>query len=410
VAHFNHKLRGAESDEDEKFVAEVAAEYGIPFHRGEKRVAEAPGNLEEAARRARQNFFEQLIQDGAGNRIATGHTLDDQAETVLFRMLRGAGPAGMAGILPVTPQGLIRPLLGVTRAEVEQHLHSRGIGWREDSSNRDLRFARNRIRHGLLPELAREWNPRIAQVLARAAEVAWAEEIWWATEVRRLAEELLLEVEGGVEAEAAKIASLPKALARRLIRHIAASGACGAGLDFEHVERVLELTAEERGEGEVDLPGLRVLRSFAWVRFETAPGRSRLGTEESRLCSVPGRHRWGNGYVCLEVAGTDQRRGDCVSLKLRSISELSPSELAPLELRSWRAGDRYRPARGSREYTIQELFQRARVPSWRRHVWPVICMGPKILWVRQFGAAAEFAAPDEGAALRIWEETECPVR
>ena len=406
VAHFNHKLRGAESDEDERFVARTAADCGIPFYCAEARVSEVPGNLEQAARRARQGFFKKLICDGCANRVATGHTLDDQAETVLFRIFRGAGPAGLAGILPVTRQGLIRPLLDVSRAEVEQHLRSRAIEWREDTSNRDPRFARNRIRHGLLPQLAREWNPRISQVLAHGADVAAEEEIWWEAEIGRIADEILLEVEGGVEAQAAKIAALPKALGRRLVRRIS------PGLAFEHVERVLEMAAQPGGEGGVDLPGQRVLRSFEWLRFETAPWRSRTAKEESRLrgeeskrCSVPGRYQWGNRYICLEVAEGNQDGTACASLKLRGISEPSTSELTPLELRRWRAGDRYRPARGSREYTIQELFQRARIPSWRRDVWPVISMGPKILWVRQFGAAAEFTAQnDSGPVLRIWEE------
>jgi tRNA(Ile)-lysidine synthase len=406
VAHVNHKLRGIESDNDERFVANVATGYGIPFHRSEACVSEELGNLEEAARRARQKFFERLMQDGAGNRVATGHTLHDQAETVLFRILRGAGPSGIAGILPVTPQGLIRPLLDVTRTEVEQYLRSRDIAWRHDASNRDLRFARNRIRHSLLPQLAREWNPRIWQVLARTAHVASEEEIWWESEIRRIAGEVLFEVEGGIEAQAAKMASLPKALARRLIRRFF------AGLDFDHVERILELAAGTHGEGSLDLPGLTVMRSLDWLRFEaTAPLRLRLSQAEatpsgsrffgSIALEIPGRYRWGNGYICVAFAEPKQCQGNCASLKIQGLSELSS-----LELRRWRAGDRYRPALGSREYTIQELFQRARVPSWRRDAWPIISMGPKILWVRQFGAAADFVAGNEaGAALRIWEES-----
>jgi len=407
VAHLNHKFRGAESDEDERFVARVAADYEIPFYRAEARVAGQKGNLEQAARRARRDFFERLILDGCANRVATGHTLDDQGETVLFRILRGAGPAGLAGILPATPQGLIRPLLAVTRSEVEQYLRSQGIEWREDSSNRDPRFARNRIRHNLLPRLRREWNPHISQALAHAADVAAEEEIWWQAEIGRIAEKALLQDAGGVEVQAAQIAALPKALGRRLIRHIT------PGLGFDHVERVLELAERPEGNGRVDLPGLRVLRSFGWLRFEaTAPWRLAKETppilrEESLLCSVPGRHRWGKAYICLELAEGSRLGADCASLKLRGISWPSTLKRAPLELRRWKAGDRYRPARGSREYTIQELFQRARIPSWRRDGWPIIAMGPEILWVRQFGAAAEFVARNEsGPVLRIWEEYE----
>ena len=124
IAHLNHKLRGAESDEDERFVAAMAREAGLRFH-STVAVCSA-GNLEQTARRARREFFHGLIRRGLADRIALGHTRDDQAETVLFRMLRGSGLAGLAGILPVTGEGLIRPLFGVTRGEVETFLRERG--------------------------------------------------------------------------------------------------------------------------------------------------------------------------------------------------------------------------------------------------------------------------------------------
>ena len=146
------------------------------------------GNLEQTARRARREFFHDLIRRGLADRIALGHTRDDQAETVLFRMLRGSGLAGLAGILPVTAEGLIRPLLGVTRGEVETFLRERGIPWREDASNREPRFARNRIRHELLPQLKQDWNPRLTESLAHLADLAYEEERWWAAEIARLAQ------------------------------------------------------------------------------------------------------------------------------------------------------------------------------------------------------------------------------
>jgi tRNA(Ile)-lysidine synthetase-like protein len=150
----------------------------------------------------------------------------------------------------------------------------------------------------------------------------------------------------------------------------------------------------------VDLPGIIVLRSFDWLRF-FEPATLSEPTPPAIQIGIPGKYSWGGGYVCLEFAERAQSEANCASLKTQGLSELSP-----LELRSWRAGDRYRPALGSREYTIQELFQRARVPSWRRHTWPIISMGPKILWVRQFGAAAEFMAQNEaGSVLQIWEES-----
>src|SRR5215472_13932624 len=160
VAHFNHKIRGAEADADEQFVSTLAQEFDVQLHSGS---ADAPAyarehkmSLETAARELRHRWFAQLIREGKADKIATAHTQDDQAETVLMRILRGTGTRGLAGISPWQKQrALIRPLLHVTRLEIEEHLKALGQAWREDSSNRDLRHARNRIRHELLPLLQR---------------------------------------------------------------------------------------------------------------------------------------------------------------------------------------------------------------------------------------------------------------
>lgn len=404
IAHVNHKWRGEASDEDERFVARIAGRYGVPFYRHEAQPAAQRGNLEDAARQMRRRFFAGLIEEGVADRVATGHTLDDQAETVLFRLLRGAGIAGLAGILPMTREGLIRPLLEVSRAEVEQYLRSRGIEWREDATNRDLGLARNRIRHTLLPQLAREWNPHIREVLAHTADIAQEEESWREADIDRLAAAILLETSGRWEARAPAIASLPKAAARRLMRRLA------PGLDFEHVERILDLAAKQGGEGRLELPGIVVERSFDWIRF-TAPWQSRLGSERPRPESYPidlagpgrlaspGSFAWPGGFVYLDVSPPIPPPAGCVSLKLRGPT------VPALQLRPWRAGDRYRPTGSNREYTLRELFQKTRVPSWRRRCWPIISMGPEILWARQFGVACGFSAQgSDRNLLWIWEE------
>src|SRR5579864_954304 len=187
VLHLNHQLRGEESREDARFVAELAARLGLPFYLGEAdvgRIARKSGdNLEQAARNERSRFFLDYLRSGAADRIALGHTRSDQAETVLFRFLRGSGSAGLAGIRPVTTDGFVRPLLNVDRANIEQYLRERNITWREDSTNLSLDFARNRIRRELLPMLEREWNPAIAETLAHTAEWAREEEAYWEAEI-----------------------------------------------------------------------------------------------------------------------------------------------------------------------------------------------------------------------------------
>ena len=202
AAHLHHGLRGEEADADLAFARALAGELGLPFHearvdterrRRQTRPARAE-TIEEAARRLRYGWFRQLMASGEVDAVATAHTLDDQAETVLAKFLRGAWTEGLSGIHPVIefPEGrILRPLLGTTRAEVEAYLRALGQGWREDSSNRHLSFTRNRIRHELLP-LLEGWNPRLREHLAQMAELARDEEAWWQGEMARLAPQMLL--------------------------------------------------------------------------------------------------------------------------------------------------------------------------------------------------------------------------
>ena len=394
VVHLNHQLRGEASEEDERFVAEMASRVGVPFLCERVELNQKSGNLEQAARRARLVFFSRVIKDGVANRVATGHTTDDQAETLLFRLLRGSGLAGLSGILPATREGIVRPLLDVTRANVADFLRERGLSWREDATNQDARFARNRIRHSLIPQLAREWNPHVSESFANLADLAREEEQWWQQEISRLAGDFLTPVQGGIEIHANRLAALPKAVARRLVRR-----ACPVSPGFSAVERILDLAAQPEGKGKLELAGLVVIRSFDWLRI-TPPGRASL--PEPIIPKVPGRYPWAGGaeQVCFEIAEGNCAKTGCASLKL------SEGRLpAPMELRSWSAGDHYRPAGHSRDQKIKELFQAARIPSWRRPFWPIVASGSKILWARGFGAAAECAAGNQpGSVLRIWEE------
>ena len=397
VAHLNHQLRGIESDEDERFVAELAAGFGLPFCRAGVDIATAKDNLEQAGRRARRVFFAGLDAD----RVALGHTRDDQAETVLFRLLRGSGLRGLAGIYPVTDGGYIRPLIDVTRAEVIEFLRKRGIPWREDSSNVDSRFARNRIRLSLLPQLAREWNPRIAESLAQLASLAHDEERWWRSTIDDLSAGILLARAGGIEVRTSVLAALPTAVSRRLVRRaIAQVKGDLRRLEFAHVEGVLELAAQAEGDGRLRLPGLDVRRSFDWIRIAAAAPRLDL---PSTPLAVPGIYAVpGGACLHLEVAPQSSPSKKGATLKA---AELSLRRLPQvLELRGWKPGDHYRPQGQDRDQKIKEMFQLERVPSWLRASWPIVSSGDTILWARTFGAAAEFAANREsGPVLRVWE-------
>jgi tRNA(Ile)-lysidine synthase len=402
VAHLNHRLRGAESDQDEEFVAGLAACLGLPFHRASADVAAAKDNLEQAGRRARRAFFADLNAD----RVALGHTRDDQAETVLFRVLRGSGLRGLVGIYPVTDgdsgrPSYVRPLIDVTRGEVVEFLRGRGIEFREDSSNLDSRFARNRIRHSLLPQLARDWNPRIGDSLAQLATLAHDEERWWRSYVDDLSVDILVARAGGIELRASALAALPPAVGRRLIRRaitlVKGDLRC---LEFAHVERVLELASQAEGDGRLRLPDLDVRRSFDWIRVAGAAQRVDFSPV---WLAIPGTYAM-SPETCLhlEIAPQSSPSKKGATLKAAELSLRRLPEV--LELRGWKPGDHYRPQGQDRDQKIKEMFQVERVPSWLRESWPIVSSGDTILWARTFGAAAEFAADREpGPVLRVWE-------
>jgi tRNA(Ile)-lysidine synthase len=412
VLHLDHKLRGEESHRDAAFVRDLAATLDLPFELLESDVAalcrETSGNLEETARAARLEFFKRLKQAGTVDRIATGHTRSDQAETVLFRFLRGSGTAGLAGIRPVTDEGLVRPLIERDRPEIEQFLRERGIAWRNDSTNASTAFARNRIRHELLPQLTRDWNPAIAETLAHTADWAQAEETYWESELARLAPSHLVFDPPVMLLRVGPLATFPLAVARRFIRR-AVELAKGdlRGVGFEHLAGVLDLAALAEGHGRLQIPGLDIFRSFDWLRI-APPGVDNLDNRNYRLA--------------LPVPGTVQLPGQKAVVHAELFENTNVTETTKdvynggvgcldwnrlsgsLEVRNWRPGDQYQPVGHTGTEKIKILFQQARVPLWERRHWPVVTMGDAILWARRFGPAAGFVAyPGASPVLGIRE-------
>jgi tRNA(Ile)-lysidine synthase len=400
VLHLDHQLRGEESDRDAAFVRSLAAALDLPFafqQAGVAAICRGTGeNIEQAARTARLEFFRQAIRAGTVGRVATGHTRSDQAETVLFRFLRGSGTAGLAGIRPVTGDGIVRPLIEIDRPEVERYLRARGIAWRTDSSNASLAFARNRIRHELLPQLTRDWNPAMAETLAHTAAWALAEESYWESELARLAPAHLTSAPPAVIVDLNPLVNLPLAVARRLIRR-AVELAKGdlRGVAFEHLAAILELAASAEGHGRLQIPGLDIFRSFHWLRI-APPALDNLDNRNYRLpLPVPGAVQLPGQKVVVHTELFENTNVTETSLGVYNgcVGCLDWTRLSgPLEVRNWRPGDQYQPVGHSGVEKIKVLFHQARVPLWERRHWPVVALGDLILWARRFGPAAGFAA------------------
>jgi tRNA(Ile)-lysidine synthase len=270
AVHVHHGLRGEEADEDLEFVQALCLRLEVPLHVhhasvpdrvAASRAAGRPETVEEAARGLRYEVFQSLIAQGHADSILTGHTLDDQSETVLMKLLRGAWTEGLSGIHPVVlvskgprPGKILRPLLSARRADLEDFVRAHAQPWRTDSSNFDEAFTRNRLRHHLLPIL-REYNPSLDQTLANLAELAREDEARWQAELERILPQVLLPgkpVRGGgravstapgesasVALEIERLRGFDPALRRRVVR--AAARQLGARLSFDDTARLLAL-------------------------------------------------------------------------------------------------------------------------------------------------------------------------
>lgn len=426
VVHFNHGLRGADSDEDERFVEKLAEQLGLPFISGRDDVAAVSRaerwNLEDAARRLRYGFFASLVREGRIDLVAVAHTADDQAETVLARLARGTGPAGLSAIYPVRGH-VVRPVIEVRRAELQAFLRSLGQLWREDATNYDPARLRSRLRQRVLPMLEDDIQPAIVRNLGRLAELAREDEAFW----KALTAGIL---GGSVRREGGRICidcsdllgqtSLPDAhfsgearlaIARRLVRGIVEEvrGNCRQWTT-DHVERVIRLAGEGRSGSQLELPGVIAERSFGCVWFSPAKdgpttdsdvsseelpalGFSRvveIGNSGETLIAVPEIGR----RFHLKVVDWHVWRRDTDSDNCALDRDLLSS---PLVLRNWRPGDLFRPKGRRSARKLKHFLRIERVRASAREGWPVLTSADSLAWARGLPAAAEFAA---GATTR----------
>jgi tRNA(Ile)-lysidine synthase len=387
AAHLHHGLRGEEADGDLDFARALAAELGIPFHEARVDVGatakENAETIEEAARSLRYGWFRQLMASGEVEAVATAHTRDDQAETVLAKFLRGAWTEGLSGIHPVIeyPEGrILRPLLGATRAEVEAYLNALGQSWREDSSNRHLTFTRNRIRHELLP-LLEGWNPQLREHLAQMATLARDEEAWWTAELARLGPQIFmrgLPVRGGgrrasgdgLAIEVSRLASLPTALQRRLLR--SAADQLGTAIDFPSTEALRNLALTGRAGQKLQLAqGLRAERTARELRLAILPAAP---TGEGAAEVVP--------EYTVAIPGEVTAPAFGLRLQIELTKSERPTKVQLATLRNWRRGDRVRLRYSSAPRKVKEVLERLKVTGSSRALWPVLELDGRIVWMQ----------------------------
>jgi tRNA(Ile)-lysidine synthase len=410
IAHLNHRIRGLEGDADEDFVRRLSADLKLPFFSEiievKQKAAAAKENLEGLARQTRYDFLRRTAQRIGAQKIAVGHTLNDQAETILFRFMRGSGIEGLSAIHPVVEGLVIRPLLECSRHFILEYLKQKGASYREDSTNKDLQHSRNRIRRELLPYLEEHFNPQLIPTLAREASLA--REAWAFIESAanqafenlhcRSSEGILINPKGLLELHPA----LQKQVLRRALRESLGSL---RGVTFRHIESILSLCGNDCSGDQIRLPhGRTTLRQFDTLLLMThqpqqmpsfiyrldLPGECRVAEAgvvfRSTVCSVPDPKTMKNN---------------------RSRQAFLDSSALPrfLTIRSREPGDRYG---GPGHRKVKKLLIDGKIPSLQRFGLPMVVAGNDVIWIPGFRPARAYEAPPGSPGGILLEVTPDP--
>lgn len=386
VAHFNHGLRGAAAAADAEFVAGLAASYKLPFHLGRGDVAAAARktktSIQAAARRLRLEFFQRLRREAGYDKIALGHTADDQLELFFLRLLRGAGPEGLRGMVPLSPLGIIRPLLSFQKSEILAWLAANNFPYRLDASNFSRRYRRNRLRLEILP-LLRRLNPNLGRTIARLQAILGQWEDFLSEAAAVWGPELPVPAPGAAcTLPLAPLEEAQPVLRQRLLRlWLAAAGVPIARLTYRHYQALERLCTHQRGQ--VLLPG-------SW-RLASQQGSLILSRDQEPPPPLP--------LPLLSLPATEAGRqvvGQLVFVwQTLNRSELPASPPAdpwqawldrdrlnlPLVVRSWQAGDRFQPLGLPHRKKLQDFFVDAKIPRSQRGRIPLLVSGADIIWV-----------------------------
>lgn len=374
AAHFNHGVRGAESDRDQQAAAEAARRYALGFTVGAPATPLSGPNFEARARRERYSFLRHAAAAAGCAKIATGHTLDDQAETVILRMLRGTGVDGLGAIAPVRADGVVRPLIDCTRDELLPLLQGQRVTYARDSSNDDPRYLRNRVRSQLMPALF-QLNPNVRQALARVSQSA-REDAEFLAQSSSLALASVCNPDGAMRL--AEFLGLSRALQSRVLRSWLADRRGGLeGLNSKHVASALRVIRGGRPNARVQLPdGDAIERGYEAVIYcgqDSSPEWPAQRLRAGERLDLP------DGWS-FESKSCDRRAGD---LPADLLSFWADADLLPdvLLLRTAQPGDRIQPLGMSGHRKLHDIFVDRRIPRRQRWNRPLLLADGDVIWV-----------------------------
>jgi tRNA(Ile)-lysidine synthase len=399
VAHLQHGIRGQEAEDDARFVAELAEKLQLPFHVKEVNLPQVrsmagKGNLEALARNERYRFFATVARERKLGKIATAHTRDDQAETVLMWLIRGSGMKGLGGMSPMHRLNItdgnsskqfviIRPLLDVSKADILQFLKEKGLNYRLDGSNQDPSFLRNWIRLELIPQLENRTDAHLPSRLAQNAELIRDEEQL----LDELARHVFKEIRTAERVNRGALLKQSKAMQRRLLRlWIEETRGHLRGIDLDHIEALLTLIAQGTPQSRLSIPGgWELVKEYEALRLE----RHSRGVKRPGVCyNYP--VRVGADLFIQEAGLTIQtwkmlrpfpRLPDHLTEAFFDIASLS----AELTIRNFRRGDRFQPLGMTGHKKLKELFIENKIPLSVRANLPLLVLGNEVLWIPGYG-------------------------
>ena len=384
IAHLNHQLRGEESDADAQFVIEQAQKLNIPITVESIDVKEmimSRESLESGARRIRYDFYERVMSATKANKVAQGHTADDQVETVLMRLLRGSGSQGLSGIPPIRDNKYIRPLIEISREEIEEYLDTINITPRWDSSNLSTEYERNKIRHELLPLIENEYSPNIRNILQQTADILRADDDFLADLTKQAMDTCIKQDKKSLIINIPIFKNQHIAIQRRILR-LAIESLLGDLLryDFDHIKNLLDLINKRQSGKSISLPrGIIAEKSYENLIIRIENRQSEID-DYNYLIKVPGV----TDIPELELS---------VITKLEQMDKFEYSKniyektfdydkiTGEIYLRSRRNGDRFQPLGMSGTKKTKNIFIDEKIPKSIRNNIPILVDGNNILWI-----------------------------
>lgn len=389
AAHVNHGLRGKESDEDEAFVRKLCFESEVPLFVCRADVAalakENKCGLEEAGRNKRYSFFQELADREQLNKIATAHHAGDNVETVLMRLIRGTGPLGLGGI-PCRNGQVVRPLLYVNRTDIETYLQINGLAWREDSSNKETVYTRNRVRHQLVPMLETEFNPDFRNNFSEQIELYAAGAAYLEEEVQKLFTALAISVTGGFGFNCQDLRMENEFLVSMLLHKTIVFLAGGRETGMTAVRRAKELSSHSQGE--IQLGGGVVAQMCHGVLYI----RKKMDAKPFSYEVKPeGDFLFGDRKIVFSAAETVPEHPDTKQAYINA-EALKGKKLV---LRSRREGDCFYPVGMDGKQKLKDYLINKKIPRFMRNSVPLLAADDDIVWVVGERADARYAARKE---------------